>query len=59
MSQTPQTLTMSDIPADQLDALAKDYKEMGAAKIEVLKQPDGKFTLKVTLDADEEEAARS
>ena len=59
MSQSPQTLTMSDIPADKVDALAKDYKEMGAAKIEVLKQPNGTFTLKVTLEADEEEAARS
>jgi hypothetical protein len=51
-SQPPsQTVTIRDIPADRVDALAKDHKEMGADKIEVIKHLDGNFSLKVTYSS--------
>jgi hypothetical protein len=48
MELKPQTALITDIPAHQIDALANDHKAMGADKIEVIKQSDGRFSLKVT-----------
>ena len=46
-----QTATFTDIPADQIDALAKEHKEMGANKIEVIKQSNGLFSLRLTYSS--------
>jgi hypothetical protein len=52
-----QTSVISDVPPDQVDAIASDYKTMGASKLEVIKQDNGLFTLKITVASDEEEQA--
>ena len=51
----PQTLVTKDIPADEVDAIAQSFKSMDAKAIEMIKQPDGRFTLKVTVASDDEE----
>jgi hypothetical protein len=52
MSQpTTQTITIKDIPAKEVEAMAKDHKAMDADKIEVIKQSDGRFSLKVTYSS--------
>jgi hypothetical protein len=43
-----QTIVLEDVPSHKIDQLAQEHKEMGAAKIEVIKQPNGEFSLKVT-----------
>jgi hypothetical protein len=48
MQSQPQSLLLSDIPATDIDAVARDHKEMGADKIEVIKQANGLFSIKVT-----------
>jgi nanoRNase/pAp phosphatase (c-di-AMP/oligoRNAs hydrolase) len=50
MSQptTQSTLTIRDVPPKEVEAMAKLHKEMGADKIEVIKQPNENFSLKVT-----------
>jgi hypothetical protein len=52
-----QSSTITGIPEDEIERLAKDHKDMGAKKIEVIKEPTGTFTLRVTYASDEEEQA--
>jgi hypothetical protein len=44
----PQTATFTNVPNEEVEALAKEHKAMGAEKIEVTKQPDGLFSLTLT-----------
>ena len=44
-----QTATITDIPPQKVETLAKEHKEMGADKIEVIKQSDGLFSLRLNL----------
>jgi len=50
-SQNPvQTLVLKDVPADEISSIAKKYEMMGA-KIERTKQDDGKYTVRITVEA--------
>ena len=55
----PQTLVTIDIPADEVDAIAQSFKSMDAKTIEMIKQPDGRFTLKVTVASDDDELTQA
>ena len=55
----PQTLVTKDIPADEVDAIAQSFKSMDAKTIEMIKQSDGRFTLKVTVASDDDELTQT
>jgi len=55
----PQTLVTVDIPADEVDEIAQSFKSMDAKTIEMIKQPDGRFTLKVTVASDDDELTQA
>jgi len=52
-----QTSIIKDVSAAEVDALTSDAKAMGASKLEVIKQSNGLFTVKMTYPSDDEETA--
>jgi hypothetical protein len=48
MQPSSQTLVLTNLPAKEAEALAKEHKKMGARTVEMTKQSDGLFSLKVT-----------
>ncbi|MEA2883955.1 MAG: hypothetical protein QOH32_3211 [Bradyrhizobium sp.] len=44
----PQQVTIRDIPPEKVEAMTESHKAMGADKIEVIKQSNGRFSMKVT-----------
>jgi hypothetical protein len=43
-----QALVLKDVPEDTVENVVKKYKAMGA-KIEIEKQADGKYTVRLTI----------
>lgn len=43
-----QALVLRDVPADSVEDVVKKYKEMDT-KIEIIKQGDGRYTLRLTV----------
>jgi len=44
-----ESTVIKNVPPSEVDKLMATFKEAGATKIEQIKNPDGSYTLKVTL----------
>jgi predicted lactoylglutathione lyase len=47
-----ETLVVKDVPAEKVDKLVQQHKEMGAKKIEQTKQDNGLYSVKLTYEND-------
>ena len=48
-----QALVLKDVPDDTVESVVKKYKAMGA-KIEIVQQTDGKYTVRLTIRSPQE-----
>lgn len=42
---------LHDIPAEQIDAVAQDFKDSGAAEVKKTHQKDGKWTIEARFES--------
>jgi hypothetical protein len=50
-----ETLVVKDVPAEKVDQLVKQHKEMGAKKIEQIRQANGRYSVRLTYDDEQAE----